>query len=488
MNFDAVEGYEVALVASCLWPAGGNASEVVDGLRELGLGWDDFGNPWARGVMRGLFALVDSGCLAVPVPDVLGWIGEHDGELAGVVSGPGLLAAFPGVESLPSLELMREPAGRVMEAGLARREYGRAARLVGAWERAGMTPAGFLRLAEEVAGEREREGEREGDGARGMRDVGKEAVAWLGERAQGGVPDGVVPTGYRRLDRLAGCGLEPGKLYVVAARPSVGKTALAVNVVRNGAGGEWGASCLAFSLEMPARDLLLRLVAMEGGVCLAKMRSGMLSAGEWGSVSAAMGRVTGWDVMIDDTGGIELSTLVRRARNWRRSRRGKRCVVVIDYAQLVTVGGLGRGANRENEMAAVSRGAKRLAKDLGVPVVLLAQLNREADKGGKPKLGQLRESGAFEQDADLVGLLHRDKDAPEKPTELIVAKNRDGETGTVLLEFVGATNEFREASAVADEDVPLPEDGAKRMRAPQWLERKAKQNAKAGSVAPDGGF
>jgi hypothetical protein len=470
--FDACMEYECGIVASGLWPSGGRADWGVDCMRERGLRWEDCYHPYAQSVLRGLYALADEGRLGMPAADVLVWMRDNLGEEAYCGSMADLMGLFKPEGAFFSESQFDVPVREVRAFAAARVEGDRAGRLFEAFKEETMTAGGFLSLVDEVEREREGDGDGEGDGPVGMGAMVKEAAGWLQERVTGGVPVGVVPTGYGELDKAFGGGLQPGEYYVLAARPSVGKTALALNMLLKGAGAEvLPASGLLFSVEMPHLAVTLRLVAMESGVEIASVRDGLLTAGEWERYLRGMKRVEGLDVEVDDTGGVPLGDVVRRARGWARRRRkeGKeRLVVMVDYLQLVTLE-LGRGATRENVVSGVSSGLKALAKNLGVPVVVMAQLNREAEKGGgKPKMSQLRESGAIEQDADGVWLLHRDQAEGGEETELIIGKNRNGPLGTIRLWFEKGTNVFREGRRVADEDVPVVEVEPTK-RAPKWM-------------------
>ncbi len=251
---------------------------------------------------------------------------------------------------------------------------------------------------------------------------------------QGEVPG--LPTGFRDLDALLG-GLHPADLIIIAGRPSVGKTSFAMNVVHNIA-TKFATAVAVFSLEMSVSQLVHRLVSSEAGVDSHRMRTGYLSEYEWQAVSQAMATLSEARVFIDDTANV--STLELRAKARRLKAEQNIGLVVVDYLQLMQ-GGRGR-ENRVQEVAEISRGLKALARELEVPVIALSQLSRavESRQDHRPVLSDLRESGAIEQDADVVMFVHRDE-LYDRETErkniadIIVAKHRNGPIGQVPLRF-----------------------------------------------------
>ena len=270
-----------------------------------------------------------------------------------------------------------------------------------------------------------------------------------------------LSTGMKNVDRLI-TGLRPAEMFVLAARPSIGKTALALNMASHMALGENGVPVGIFSLEMPSRLLVIRLICSEARIGLTEIRDGALTDGSWRNIIDAATKIGGSNIVIDDTGGLSILELRHRARQMKREHDIQ--VLFIDYLQLLTADA-GRNSNRENQVAMMSGSIKALAKELSIPIVVLAQLNRQAEQPGqKPKLGNLRESGAIEQDADVVALLHRNREEQYKQSsdggrkgveaELIIAKNRNGETGIAELTFLPAYMRFADRSRVADEDVP----------------------------------
>ncbi len=254
-----------------------------------------------------------------------------------------------------------------------------------------------------------------------------------------------IPSGYADLDEMTG-GLQPGELIIIAARPSMGKTALALNIARNAA-VDHGKKAAVFSLEMTTRALVLRLLAAEARIDFSTLRKGFLAASDFRRLSDSAGRIERADVWIDDSGSLTILEMKAKSRRLHAERGLD--LLVVDYLQLAK--GDEKSGRKDLEIADVSRGLKALAKELEIPVIALSQLNRgpeqrDPDKR-RPILGDLRESGAIEQDADLIGFIYRDivynKDT-EDPNlaELIIAKQRNGPTGTVKLHFDGRYARF----------------------------------------------
>ena len=269
-----------------------------------------------------------------------------------------------------------------------------------------------------------------------------------------------LSTGFDDVDRLI-TGLRPGEMIVIAARPSIGKTALALNMAASIALGTPPHPVGIFSLEMPAQQLVLRLLCSDARIGLSEVREGAMTTARWMELMTASQRLRDARMVIDDSGGIDILELKNKARRMKRDYGI--AVLFIDYLQLIQVSGMNRNANRENEVARMSGSIKALAKELEIPIVVLAQLNRQAEQPGqRPRLAHLRESGAIEQDADVVALLHRDREeqldrekaARGVAAELIVAKNRNGETGLAQLVFRPVYTRFESRSRIADEDVP----------------------------------
>ena len=266
------------------------------------------------------------------------------------------------------------------------------------------------------------------------------------EKVQGDEVVG-VRTGYDLLDRELG-GLQPGDLVVVASRPSMGKTALALNIASNHARDQGG--CVGvFSLEMTKRQLIVRLLMSTAEVDFTRFRQGVLGDRDMRKLTHAASQIEEYRIFIDDSPVISVSDISAKAR--RLSRDEELTLVVVDYIQLIQ--GRGREERREQEVAEISRSLKLLAKELKLPIIALSQLNRgpEMRPNKRPMLADLRESGAIEQDADVVIFIYRDEvydeDSPEAGiAEIIIAKQRNGPIGTVRLQFEGRFTRFNDLS------------------------------------------
>jgi replicative DNA helicase len=254
-----------------------------------------------------------------------------------------------------------------------------------------------------------------------------------------------VPTGFTQLDNLT-AGLQNSDLVILAARPSMGKTALALNIARNAA-VEAGVPVAIFSLEMSKEQLSLRLLCAEARIDSARLRSGFFSMEDWDRVTDAAGVLSPAPIFIDDS--PSLSALEVRAKARRLKMDKDIGLIIIDYLQLMQ--GRASAERRDLEISEISRSLKALAKELRLPVLALSQLNRmlEQRTDKRPRLSDLRESGALEQDADVVAFIYRDEvynkeeTNPQKGTaEVILAKQRNGPTGDVLLTFLSAYTRF----------------------------------------------
>lgn len=256
-----------------------------------------------------------------------------------------------------------------------------------------------------------------------------------------------VRTGFFDLDRMT-AGLQPGDLIVLAARPSMGKTAFALNIAENVAANE-GLPAVVFSMEMGAAQLALRMVGSMGRIDQQHLRTGKLSDDEWGRLSDAVEKLRNVSLFIDETPGLSPSELRARAR--RQARQcGKLGLIVVDYLQLMSGSGGGSEENRATVLGEISRGLKALAKELQCPVIALSQLNRsvETRTDKRPMMSDLRESGAIEQDADVIMFIYRDdyynKETSKEPgvAEIIIAKQRNGPVGTAKLAFLKPLTKF----------------------------------------------
>lgn len=268
-----------------------------------------------------------------------------------------------------------------------------------------------------------------------------------------------VPTGFRKFDEMT-AGLQPGDLIIIAARPSMGKTSYVMNCAQNAA-LNFGVPVLVFSLEMSKESLIERVLCSEARVDSQRLRGGFLETRDWINVTKAASRISEASMWIDDSGSPTLMEIRAKCRRWRgdssifKNGLSQHALVVVDYLQLIQGRAAGRDASREREISEISRGLKALAKELALPVVALSQLNRsvEARADKRPMASDLRESGAIEQDADLICFIYRDevynKDSPEKGiSEIIIGKQRNGPTGTVRLTFL---NQFTRFENLAEE-------------------------------------
>ncbi len=270
-------------------------------------------------------------------------------------------------------------------------------------------------------------------------------------------------TGFPDLDRMTD-GLHGQEMIVIAARPSMGKTSLAMNIVEHVV-LEQNLPAGVFSLEMSAESLVLRMLCSIARVNLRSIREGFMSEADFPKLTSAAGRLAKAKLLIDDSAGLSILDLRARARRMHQQHGVK--LFVIDYLQLLHSTSRRSQDNRQQEIADISSGIKALAKELKVPVLVLSQLNRELekDKSRKPRLSDLRESGAIEQDADVVGLLYKpsagdDEDGAQAeeadglPVNLLIAKQRNGPTGDINLTFLKSYTRFESAAKVSNEDVP----------------------------------
>ena len=257
-----------------------------------------------------------------------------------------------------------------------------------------------------------------------------------------------VPTGFTDLDKMT-AGLQPGELVVIAGRPSMGKTALALNIAEHVAVDN-GLPVAIFSMEMSGTQLAMRLLGSISKVDQHKMRTGRLNDEEWSKLSEAIGKLHDTPIYIDEAGALNALEVRARARRLKR-QFSKLGLIVIDYLQLMSSSNPKAGENRATEISEISRSLKAMSKELDVPVIALSQLNRAVDQrpDRRPVMSDLRESGAIEQDADVIMFIYREvvykPDLPEEQrnvAEVIVGKQRNGPIGTVRLTFRGQHTRF----------------------------------------------
>lgn len=257
-----------------------------------------------------------------------------------------------------------------------------------------------------------------------------------------------LSTGFADLDAKT-CGLNPGDLVIVAGRPSMGKTALALNVAEHVAVNE-DKPVLVFSMEMEGKQLSERSIASIGRVSMNSLRSGRMSDDEWSKMSFAIGKLHQAPLLIDDSPALTVAQMRSRAR--RAAKKRGLSLIVVDYIQLAR----GEGQSREQEVSSISRGLKAIAKEFSCPVIALSQLNRKVDErpNKRPLMSDLRDSGAIEQDADVILMMYRDEyyhpETPDKGVaEIIIAKQRMGETGIIPVLFRGEFSRFENLTSEA---------------------------------------
>lgn len=287
---------------------------------------------------------------------------------------------------------------------------------------------------------------------RGNKNSGPENIQQVTARAldrieklfQNNSPITGLPTGFGDLDDLT-AGMQNGDLVIIAGRPSMGKTTLAMNLAEHAAIRS-KKPVLVFSMEMPADSLAVRLISSLGRIDQSKLRTGKLAEEDWSRLTSAVGLLSEAKMYIDETPALTPTDLRARARRVAREQKDLG-LIVIDYLQLMR--GSGHVENRTAEISEISRSLKALAKELNVPVIALSQLNRSLEQrpNKRPVMSDLRESGAIEQDADLIAFIYRDEvyyeDSNDKGTaEIIIGKQRNGPIGTIRLTFLGQYNRF----------------------------------------------
>ena len=273
--------------------------------------------------------------------------------------------------------------------------------------------------------------------------------------ANGGTVAG-ISTGFVDLDQKT-AGLHPSDLVIVGARPAMGKTAFGLNLVQNAA-VKGGKTCAVFNLEMSKKQIVNRMLACEAGVSMEHIRSGNMTDQDWEKLVEALGPLSEAPIYIDDTGGITFSEVRSKCRKLKIEHGLD--LVMIDYLQLMS--GSGRaGDNRQQEISEISRGLKMMARELDVPVIALSQLSRtlESRADHRPMMSDLRESGAIEQDADVIIFLYRDEyyhpDSEDKNiAEIIIGKQRNGPVGTVKLRYDGEYTRFSNLAHMPSSGAP----------------------------------
>ena len=286
-------------------------------------------------------------------------------------------------------------------------------------------------------------GSRGRSGFRAVRDILPQTIDRLDTLHQSPGEIRGVPTGFTLLDRKT-AGLQPGDLVVIAGRPSMGKSTLAVNIAESAAIAK-GVAAGIFTMEMSAEQMTLRMISSLGRVNASHLRSGNFSDEDWSRIQGAMSQLSSAPIYLDESPALTPTELRARARRLKRER--DLGLIIVDYLQLMQVPGTKE--NRATEISEISRSLKALAKELSVPVIAISQLNRAVEQrtDKKPVMSDLRESGAIEQDADLILLIYREEAYDQNTTrrgiaDIIIAKQRNGPTGEVQLTFLGEYTRF----------------------------------------------
>jgi replicative DNA helicase len=391
----------------------------------------DFFRDDNRRIFRHIRRLIESGKPAdvVTVSESTDQTNETD-----QIGGLGYLSEI--ANNTPSAANIRRYAEIVAERSTRRRLMEIGMRLQDAASKPNGAPV------EEVANIAESEIQRAMDRTAGepsaLADVFHEAIAYIDQRGAARGRTTGLETGFVDFDRITG-GLEPGQLIIVAARPSVGKTLLGCNIINHLATTK--APALFFTLEMTRREIGMRLLSQRTAISVSDMRAGITEEAHFAALAGELGRSSTQRVFIDDKPAIGCGYVRAKAR--RIKRQHGLGLIVIDYLGLMTAPSTGTNQSRTHELGSISRGLKALAKELEVPIIALAQLNRnvEGRPDKRPLMSDLRDSGEIEQDADIVAMLHREALYSEAPewhgmAELIVRKNRNGPLGEILLRFM----------------------------------------------------
>jgi len=368
------------------------------------------------------------------------WL-EQNGELD---SAGGLAYLGELAKNTPSAAHIATYADIVRERSVLRQLIGVGVKISeSAFNSEGRPSSDLLDNAEKLVFEIAEQGSHARGGFRPVKDLLSEVVDRIDLLFQSDSSITGVATGFKDVDELTS-GLQPGDLVIIAGRPSMGKTAMAMNIVEHAAIGE-GLSTAVFSMEMPAEQLAMRMMSSLGRIDQHRVRTGKLHDEDWPRLTSAVGMLSEARLFIDDTPALTPTEVRARAR--RVAREHGLDLIVLDYLQLMQVAG--NKENRATEISEVSRSLKALAKELRVPVVALSQLNRavEQREDKRPRMSDLRESGSIEQDADVIMFIYRDEvyneDSPEKgKAEINVAKQRNGPIGTRTLAFLGKYTRF----------------------------------------------
>ena len=351
----------------------------------------------------------------------------------------------------PSAANVRAYAGIVRDHALLRQLVHAGSEIASnALDTRGRAPGELVEEAERLVFAIAEKGTRTRAGFQAVKDVLPAAIDRIDALHQNPGAFTGVSTGYTELDRMTN-GFQPGDLIIVAGRPSMGKTTLAVNIAENAA-IERKVPAAIFSMEMGAEQLTNRMISSLGRVSQGRLRTGLLSAEDWPRITSATEVLSQAPIYIDETAGLTPTEIRARARRLKREKGLG--LIVVDYLQLMTVAG--SKENRATEISEISRSLKALAKELQLPVIALSQLNRSVEQrqDKKPVMSDLRESGALEQDADLILMIYREEVYDPNTTrkgiaDIIITKQRNGPTGEIQLTFLGEYTRFENLVAEA---------------------------------------
>ncbi|WP_416223979.1 replicative DNA helicase [Thiohalophilus sp.] len=400
---------------------------------------EDFYRRDHRLIFRAIAALAQESdpCDVVTLSE---WLERHNQlDAAGGMSYLGGLA-----KNTPTAANIKAYAAIVRERSVLR-QLTRVATEIGnlAYNPEGRSSAEVLDQAEKAVFDIAEQGARNRSGYVGIKDLLVKAVDRIDALYQSSDAYTGVPTGYTDFDDMTS-GLQNSDLVIVAGRPSMGKTSFAMNLVENAA-IKHQVPVAVFSMEMPGEQLVMRMMSSLGRIDQHKIRTGKLDDSDWPRLTSAVGILNEAPIYIDDTPGLSPTEIRSRAR--RIKREHGLGLIVVDYLQLMQLSG--SSENRTNEISEISRGLKGLAKELNVPVITLSQLNRSLEQrpNKRPVMSDLRESGAIEQDADVIVFIYRDEVYNEESTdkgtaEIIISKQRNGPIGTARLTFLGQYTKF----------------------------------------------
>ncbi|MEW6131918.1 MAG: replicative DNA helicase [Pseudomonadota bacterium] len=407
------------------------------------VGESDFYRQDHRQILRAITRLIAENKPAdvVTVAELLQSLGEL--EAAG-----GLPYLVSLTSNTPSAANIRRYAEIVRERAVLRKLVETATAIAdSAYAPAGKSAGQLLDEAEAKIFEIAESGHRSNQGFQEIQPLLRAAVERIDELYHRDNPSEVtgIPTGYTDIDRMTS-GLQPGDLIIVAGRPSMGKTAFSLNIAEHVA-IDAGLPVAVFSMEMGAQQLVMRMIGSVGRLDQHKLRIGQLKDDDWQRLTYALGKLNEAPFYIDETPALNALELRARARRLMRQCGGKLGLVVVDYLQLMSSSS--QGENRATEISEISRSLKALAKELNCPVIALSQLNRSLEQrpNKRPVMSDLRESGAIEQDADLIMFIYRDEvynpESQDKgKAEIIIGKQRNGPIGTVPLAFLGEHTRF----------------------------------------------